>query len=121
EDLARSVLGIEGIALAVQPSLAVTGWTADFDHGLGVAAQEPGEPESVAAGALHTEGVDGPECPSPVEEFGVATGVRRDVELTEPTAEAVDGDGDMLVLVGVDPDDDIGPVERDAAHGCWSP
>lgn len=35
----------------------------------------------------------------------------------EAAADPVEGDGDVLVLVGVDADDDVGPLEVEAGHG----
>src|SRR6266511_965210 len=48
--------------------------------------------------------------------------IRRHGQLAEPTAELVEGDGDMDVLVRVDADGDLSDddVLRDAAHGCRS-
>jgi hypothetical protein len=50
--------------------------------------------------------MDSAERSRPVEKLDVAIGVRSEVELAETAAQAVDGNGDMFVLVGVDTDDD---------------
>ena len=121
EDLAGGVLGVDRVALAVEASFAGARRAAHLDDLDGVTAQEPGDADPVAAGALDPERVDTTERAGPLEQLGVALVVRRDVELAETAAEPVDDDGDVFVLVGVDPDDDIGTSERDAGHDGWPP
>jgi hypothetical protein len=73
----------------------------------------------VRAAALHPEGVNVAERRRPRQQLGIAIGVRRNEPcLAEEATEAIDGDGDVFVFVGVDPDDDIGAFECNAGHDC---
>ena len=81
-------------------------------------AQEAGQADPIGATALHTERHDAAELERPSEKLGIAVVGRDDRSIVESAAQPVEGNGDMLVLVGVDADDDIGPFERDAGHDC---
>ena len=83
EHLTGRVLGVDRVALAVEASLAGTRRTGHLDDLHGVAAQEPGEADPVAAGALDPERVDTAERAGPLEQLGVACVVGGDVELPE--------------------------------------
>ena len=83
-------------------------------------AQEPGDADPVA-GALDHERMDATERSGPLKRLGVARVVHGDVGLPERPPEPVEDDGDLFVLVGVDPDDDMGTTERDAGYDGWPP
>ena len=84
-----------------------------------VSTKELRQPRPVGAAAFDTERVNGPEAVSPVEQLDVAGGVRRHESwLVDDAAEAVDRHRDMLILVGVDTDDEIGASKCDAGHDC---
>jgi hypothetical protein len=51
------------------------------------------------------------------EQSGEADSGRREVELGDAAAEAVEQDRDVLVLVGVDADEDIVGPKLHAGHG----
>ena len=57
----------------------------------------------------------------PCQQLRVAAVCDREVILAETATKAVNHDGDVFVLVGVDTDDDIGALECDAGHGYWPP
>ena len=58
------------------------------------------QPRPVGAAAFNTEGLNVPQAVCPLQQFDVAGGVRRhEPWLPGHTAEAVDGDGDVLFLV----------------------
>jgi hypothetical protein len=84
-----------------------------------VAAQEPGQTNAIRAAALDREDMDLAERTRPGKELGVATIVRvEELRFVDEPTDAVDGDGDVLVLVGVDADNDVAAIERDAGHDC---
>lgn len=63
--------------------------------------------------------MDRAERTRPGEELGVAIIVRvEELRFVDEPTDAVDGDGDVLVLVGVDADNDVAAIERDAGHDC---
>lgn len=62
--------------------------------------------------------MDATERGRPGQQLRVALVRRVDEQLAQTPAVPIDRDGDVLVLVGVDPDDDIGPFKRDACHDC---
>jgi hypothetical protein len=85
-----------------------------------MAAQEPGQADPVGPAALDRVEMHRPQGAGPGDQRGVAIVGGRDGEPVEPATEAVEGDGDVGVLMGVDTDDDIGAGEREARHGCCS-
>jgi hypothetical protein len=113
------VLSVDCVALAGHAPGAGPGWTRDLNRRVAVAAQEPGQTNAIGATALDREDMDLAERTRPGEELGVAiiVGVE-ELRFVDEPADAVDGDGDVLVLVGVDADDDVAAIERDAGHDC---
>jgi len=83
----------------------------DLEHDLAVGDQEAGQGGAVAAGALHTPGVDLAEPPGPGEQVPVAGGGGRDADRGQAAAECVLGVGDVDVQMGVDPDGDARPLQ----------
>jgi hypothetical protein len=81
-------------------------------------AQEAGQTDPVGAAALHPERHHPAQPERPGDQLAIAVVGRVDRPIVEVAAEPVEGDGDVLVLVGVDADDDVGACERDAGHGC---
>ena len=83
-----------------------------------MATEEPCQADAVGAASLHGECVDGSEPTGPGEELGVT--VVRGVDdqwLTKSAADTVEGYRDVLVLVGVDADNDVAPVcQADVRH-----
>lgn len=83
----------------------------DLVDGVGVTAQEPGQPDAVGAGVLDAEGhhaaIGADVAHTERQELGEPGQSGGDEKLAESSAEAVDEDGDVLVFVGVDSDDDI--------------
>ena len=83
----------------------------DLVHGVSVASQKPGQADPVGPGALDTEGhqlalrTDAGQAKG--EQLSKAGEGGRDEQLGESAAEPVEQDSDVLVLVGVDTDDDI--------------
>jgi len=116
---AGSVLG-DGVALARHAPGSSTRWTGGFDGWVAVAAQEPGQADAVGAAALDGEQVESAPCVGPGEQFGVAVVGGGDRQVAEAASEAVDGDGDVGVFVGVDADDDVVAFKCEASHGCCS-
>lgn len=76
-----------------------------------MAAQEPGQADPVGPGAFDTEGEESPVradvTETELEEFDEAGRRGRDEQFAQSAAESVDQNSDVLVLVGVDADDDI--------------
>jgi hypothetical protein len=121
-DLAREhrtggVLGVERVVFAVESAVGPVG-TGDLDHTVTVAAQEPGQPDAVGAGALDPERHDTALCLGPGQQLLVALGRDIDAEVVQTAAKPVDSDRDVAVFVGVHADDDIGAGQWDAGHGC---
>jgi hypothetical protein len=81
--------------------------------------QEARQPGPAAAGALDPEAVNTTQRLRPPLERGVATGVGRHGEITEPGAVVIDGDGDVDVLVGVHTDDHLSSWLIDGHAGHW--
>lgn len=111
QDLAGGVLGVDRVALAGQPALTVARWPVNLLDGVAVPAQEPGQADAVGPSALDPEGLQ-PALRTDValaerQQLGEPGGAGGQVELGEATAETVEQDRDVLVLVGVDTDDDI--------------
>jgi hypothetical protein len=83
----------------------------DLVDGVPVAAQEPGQANAVGPGAFDTERKDSPVradvTKTELEEFDEAGRRGRDEQFGQSAAESVDQNSDVLVLVGVDADDDI--------------
>ena len=75
---------------------------------MAVAAEEPSESDPVGPAPLDREDTHIPEGQRPGEQFRVAEVRRVEVKLPEMTADSVKCDGDVLILVGVDADDDAG-------------
>jgi hypothetical protein len=125
EDLTGGVLGVDGVALARHPPLPLARRPVDLVHGVAEAAEEPGQPHPVGAGALHPEpgqpALDADLVVAEGQQIGEA-GCRGGDELfAETAAEAVEHDCDVFVFVGVDADDDIVAPELHAGHGRGSP
>ena len=83
----------------------------DLEHDLALIAKEAGQGGAVAAGALHTPGVDLAEPPGLGEQVPVAGGGGRDADHGQAAAECVLGVGDVDVQVGIDPDGDARPLQ----------
>lgn len=92
-------------------------------HGLAVSAQEPRQPDTVGAGAFHAEADEpalGPDVAlAEREQVGETGRCGGDEFLTHTAAEAVEHDGDVLVLVGVNADDDVVATKQHAGHRPW--
>jgi hypothetical protein len=82
-------------------------------------AKEAGQADPIRTAPLHGEGVHWTERTGPSQQFGVAlVGGVDEQWFAEASPEAVEGDRDVLVLMGVDADDDVVAFKRDAGHGC---
>ncbi len=110
------MLRVDEVRLPCGPPLAPSGWPRDFVDPRALAAEVPGEATPVAARALDAEGDDAAEATGPRQETGVALDGRGQHVRAELSADAVEGDGDVLVLVGVNADHDVGPLEVQAGH-----
>ena len=106
QDCAGGGLSIEGVTLAVAASAAAV-TAVDLDNSVSGAAQETGEANSVAAGALNSVSDDAAvagQGSGPCFELGVSLAVGCDVLGRESSAEVVQGDRDVYVLMGVNAD-----------------
>ena len=113
----RGGLGVEHVVLAVVAPLAPVALV-DFDDAKPLSAHKPGEAGPVGTGAFDPEGFEVAEGASPSHQGSVAGAVRWYAKHRETSAQAIDRDRDMLVLVGVDPDDHLdGGVVSDDAVG----
>ncbi len=83
----------------------------DLVDSTSVASQEPRQADAIRAGAFHAErdqpALRADVVPTEVEELDEAGQRCGDEQLGESPAESVEQDRDVLVLVGVDTDDDI--------------
>lgn len=107
-----------GVALAGKAAVRLAGRTVHLDDLVRVTAQEAGQARPIGPGSFDAERDYSPVASSPPEQRRVPVRSGRDEELAEAAAKPVEDDGDMLILVRVDTDDDIGTNERDAGHGC---
>ena len=87
--------------------------TGDLAHGLARFLQAPDESGAVAARAFDRPDPLAAELLRPRAQLGQARAAGCSAALTE-AAEAVDRHGDVNVLVGVDPDDDLLGLDRSA-------
>lgn len=115
------MLGVDAVALARQPPLALARRTVDVLDLVPAASQEPGEPDAVGAGALDAEG-DEPALWSDVRDAGREQPLEggrgsRNGDLLQLAAQAVQDDAGVFVLVRVDADDDIVAAKEHAGHG----
>jgi hypothetical protein len=107
EDRAGSYLSVDEIGLAFTTSTG-TVRPVDLDHLDAVGEQEPSEPVAVGAGALDTGALDRAERACPSQQLDVVAVVCAERVAAEASAEAVEDDDCVNVLVGVDPE-------------CWHP
>jgi hypothetical protein len=80
----------------------------DLDCDDAPGAQEAREAHAEASAALHADAIQGTESLSPCQEFRVAGLRRRHGLASESHAEPVEGDADVHVGVGVNPENDRG-------------
>ena len=112
------MLGVDGVALAVQPSLAFAGWSTDFDDRLALAAQKAGEPAPVRSSPLDAESQRGPELPRPAEQRSIAGRIRSKRQFSESSSQSVECHCVMFIFVRIDPDDDCLPIKCHTGHCC---
>ena len=96
--------GVGGVRLALGPAHLAVG-PVDLDHLDAGASEEPPEPGSIGAGALHAHLGDRPESSHPLEQCRVALGRGHERLHSEHAADGVQGRGHMDIEVGVDPTD----------------
>jgi hypothetical protein len=114
QNLPGRVLGVEGVALAVRSAVGLPAGPVHLDDLGPMAAQEAGQPGTIGTGAFDSVGDGLAHSPRPDDELVVAGRRRRDGEVAEAATDAVDDDGNVVVLVGVDADDDVAARTRDA-------
>ena len=95
---------IGGIGFAFGPAHLAVG-PVDLDHLDAGASEEPSEPGSIGAGALHAHLGDRPESAHPLEHGRVALGRGHERLHSEHAADGVQGRGHMDIEVGVDTTD----------------
>ena len=78
-----------------------------------------GPTRPVATGALDPEGLDSTESGSPPFEVSVTGRCRRQMQLPDASAEPVERDRDMDILVGVDTDGDVAYPAPGASCCSW--
>jgi hypothetical protein len=117
------VLRVDGVVLAAQPPVAAIG-AQHLDDADVPTADRGGQTSTVGTGAFDGEGQLAAQADRPVDELGVAGPVRGEALAVDDSAELVEGDGHVDVLVGVDADDH--PVsslddvrDRDHARHCY--
>jgi hypothetical protein len=85
-----------------------------------VAPEEASEADPVGATPFDAEAMQVTETFGPSQEDGVALiGGINDEWLRQMAPEAIERNGDVLIFVGVNADDNVGAFECDAGHGCW--
>jgi len=100
---ACSVLRIQDVALALQPTLPpiVPG---HLDHRVPPTASQAGEGRPVGTGSFDPEREDLPQGGRPLQESLVARSVDRDRDVAQSASELIECHADVDVLVGVDAD-----------------
>jgi hypothetical protein len=84
---------------------------------MALAPQEPSKPHPVGTSSLDSERSHVAGGGGPLLELPIPIGRCNDSQFTHPTAKLIEGDGDMNVFVGVDPNDDLARLlRRDAWH-----
>jgi hypothetical protein len=112
-------LRVEGVALTAQPPVTAVS-AQHLDHADAASAHRGGQAGAVGAGALDGEDQPlGAQPDGPVQQLLVAAGVGRERPGIEATADGIERDRDVDVLVGVDADDYSTPP-RIAVHACHS-
>ena len=114
ENLARGMLRIDRIALALGPPNPSARRSAHLDYGLSLATEEPRQPGSVRTGSLNAEGIYAPKAARPRKQPRVSFGSCRYRQLGEATPQPVESYPDVLFLVSVDSNDDFVSCQCDA-------
>lgn len=79
----------------------------DLDHAVVPLAEKPCEPRPVRARALDAERGWRSIPPTPLLELGVPRRGCGDEQLPKPDAQSIQRHGDMQVLMGIGPDDEL--------------
>ena len=95
-----SQLGIYGIGLAGAVLVAAPG-TIHLEDPPPLGPQEAGKSGTEGAGAFYPDALQGTEPVRPLRELFVAAPCRRDAQGAEASAETIQGNGDVEVLVGI--------------------
>jgi hypothetical protein len=118
QDLFSGVFGVDRVALAGQSPLSLSRRPGYLEGLVIVKAQEPCQPDAIRAAILDTPATNPPKTLRPCHQLAMADVVGVDLKLADPAPEPVEGDRDVLVLVGVDSDDNLTGFKRDAGHDC---
>src|SRR5215208_8267463 len=78
--------------------------------------KQAGKSGTEGAGAFYPDALQGTESVRPLRELFVAAPCRRDAQGAEASAETIQGNGDVEVLVGIHTQSDSCGICRDASH-----
>jgi hypothetical protein len=107
EHRARCGFCVESVALAIVapfPPVAVI----DLDHAEGLAPNEARQPHAIRSRPFDAKRFDRPKTAGPRHQLRIAGAVSRHTMGRQPRAEAIDGDGDVHMFMGIHTDDDGG-------------
>jgi hypothetical protein len=107
-------LGVQGVGLTA-PAAGLSVRAVDLDHDLAVAMQEARQPSPEAARTFDPPALDLAQALRPAKQLGIAGRSGRNADRVHAPPEAVFGDRDVDLGVGVDPDGD--PRRRRLCHG----
>jgi hypothetical protein len=102
---ARSVLGVDGVALAAVAAITPVR-AAGLDRAQAMTAQEADQALAVGTAALHAEAIELAETARPLEQLLIAARVGGDRQRAQAPAARVECDRDVNELVRVDAHDD---------------
>ena len=113
-------LGIYGIGLAGAVLVAALG-RIHLEDPCPLGSQEAGKSGTEGARAFYPDALQGTEPVRPLRELFVAAPCRRDAQGAEASAEAIQGNGDVEVLVGIHAQSDPYGTCGDASHVFFLP